>query len=83
MKIPPILLDTFPKQERALWVKSTQVNNVMAFGLVVSVVLVVVLNYIFLARVRATYCPLILGILSSQEREDCTLSLTLYAWSFL
>ena len=83
MKIPPILLDTFPKQERALWVKSTQVNNVMAFGLVVSVVLVVVLNYIFLARVRATYCPLILGILSSQEREDSTLSLTLYAWSFL
>ena len=83
MKIPPILLDTFPKQERALWVKSTQVNNVMAFGLVVSVVLVVVLNYIFLARVRATYCPLILGILSSQEREDCTLSLTLYAWPFL
>ena len=73
MKIPPILLDTFPKQERALWVKSTQVNNVMAFGLVVSVVLVVVLNYIFLARVRATYCPPILGVLSSQESERTVL----------
>ena len=67
-----VLLDSFSKQERALFLEEHKVNRATVFVHVVGMDTVAVFNFAFLALARVLFNPIILGIIGCSGKRACT-----------